>query len=119
MALLAHPFPRPRKSLPAATLPTTFLDLVPFLCAGGLALIFTALLVEDDPTDGEVLGEQHLQLGSYQWRFIGLLEKEREWPRVHTRAIMALLRFRETSRVPLPHRSLLASLASTSAGVSK
>jgi hypothetical protein len=67
---------------PPPTFPATFWDLVPFLCAGGLALIFTALLVllvEDDPNDSKVLGEQHSQLASYQRRFVGLSEKEREW----------------------------------------
>ena len=68
---------------PPPTFPATFWDLVPFLCAGGLALIFTAilvLLVEDDPNDGKVLGgEQRSHLASYQRRFVGLSEKEREW----------------------------------------
>ena len=40
---------------------TTFWKLVPLLCTGGLALIFTTLyvlLVEDDSNDDERLGEQ-------------------------------------------------------------
>jgi len=39
------------------------LDVVPFLCAGGLALIFTilfTLLAEDDPNDGNMLSERQL-----------------------------------------------------------
>jgi hypothetical protein len=46
---------------PPLTFPATFWDLVPFLCAGGLTLIFTALLVllvEDDSNDSKLLGEQ-------------------------------------------------------------
>jgi hypothetical protein len=68
---------------PPPTFPATFSDLVPFLCVGGLALIFTALLVllvDDDSTDCKVLGEQQSQLTSYQWQFVRLSEKEREWP---------------------------------------
>jgi hypothetical protein len=63
---------------PPPTFPATFADLVPFLCAGLLALIFTALLVllvDDDQTDGKLLGESQL---SYR-RFVGLSEKEPEW----------------------------------------
>jgi len=60
--------------------PATFWDLVPFFCAGDLALIFTALtlLVEDESNDSKVLGEQQSQLTSYQRRFVGLSLKERE-----------------------------------------
>jgi len=67
---------------PHPTSSKTFSDLVPILCAGGLALIFTALLVllvEDDSNDSKVLGEQRSHLASYQQRFVGLNEKEREW----------------------------------------
>jgi hypothetical protein len=67
---------------PPPTFPATFWDLVPFLCAGGLALIFTALLVllvEDDSNDSKLLGEQQSQRTSYQRRFVGLNGKEREW----------------------------------------
>ena len=55
---------------------------MPFLCAGGLVLIFTALLVllaEDHLKDSKVLGEQQLRLASYQWRFVCLSEKELLW----------------------------------------
>ena len=38
--------------LPAPALPTTFLDLVPFLFAG---YVFTILLIEDGPSDGKYL----------------------------------------------------------------
>ena len=58
---------------PPPTFLATFWDLVPFLCAGGLALIFTALLVllaEDDSNDSKVLGEQHSQLASYTQLFV-------------------------------------------------
>jgi len=61
--------------------PATFWDLVPFFCAGDLALIFTALLtllIEDESNESKVLGEQQLQLTSYQRRLVGLGEKERE-----------------------------------------
>ena len=85
-ASLAHSGSRPTMIMsnlsPPPTFPATFWDLVPFLCAGGLALIFTALLVllvEDDSSDRKVLGEQRSQLASYQRRFVGLSEKEREW----------------------------------------
>ena len=57
-------------------------DLLPFLRAGGLALIFTSLpvlLVEDNSNDSTVLSEQQSQLTSYQRRKVGLGEKEREW----------------------------------------
>jgi hypothetical protein len=67
------------------TFPATSWDLVHFLCAGGLALIFTALLVllvEDDSSDSELLGEQQSQLTSYQRRFVSLSEKEREWSKL-------------------------------------
>ena len=60
----------------------TFLDLVPFFCAGGLALTVTTLFVlltEDDPNDSKVLGKQQSQFTSYQQQFLGLSEKEREW----------------------------------------
>jgi hypothetical protein len=59
------------------TFPTTFWDLVPFL--GDLALIFTvllALLTEDDPIDGKVLGEEQSQLPRYQRRFVSQSEKD-------------------------------------------
>ena len=62
--------------------PPTFWDLVPFLCASGLAPTFTALLAlpaEDDSNDSRVLGEQRTHLASYQRRFVGMSEKEREW----------------------------------------
>jgi len=63
--------------------PATFWDPVSFFCAGDLAPIFTALLVllvEDESNDNTVLGEQQSQLTSYQRWFVGLSEKEREWP---------------------------------------
>jgi hypothetical protein len=66
---------------PLPTFPATFSDRVPFLCAGCLAPVFTALLVllaEDDSNDNKVLSEQQSQLTSYQRRFVGLREKERE-----------------------------------------
>ena len=50
-------------------------------CAGRLALLFTVLFVllaEDDSSDSKALGEQQSQFASYQWRFVGLSEKERE-----------------------------------------
>ncbi len=85
-ASLAHSYSRPTMIMstlsPPPTFPATFWDLVPFLCAGGLALIFTTLLVllvEDDSSDSKVLGEQRSHLASYQRRFVGLSEKEREW----------------------------------------
>ena len=69
---------------------------MPFQCrAGGLVLIFTALLVllaEDHLKDSKVLGEQQLRLASYQWRFVGLSEMAR------TRASMAVIPTREMSR---------------------
>jgi len=61
--------------------PATFWDLAPFFCAGDLALIFTALLallIEDESSESKVLGEQQLQLTSYQRRLVGLSEKEGE-----------------------------------------
>ena len=67
------------RTAPRPTLLATFSDLVPCLCDGGLALIFTAflvLLVQDDSKDSKVLGEQQWQLASYQQRFIGLSERE-------------------------------------------
>jgi len=57
-------------------------DLLPFLRAGGLALIFTSrlvLLVEDNSNDSTVLSEQQSQLTSYQRPKVGQSEKEREW----------------------------------------
>jgi len=48
-------------------------DLVPFFGAGDLAHIFTAplgQLVEDESNDSKVLGEQQLQLTSYQQWFV-------------------------------------------------
>jgi len=78
-------------------------DLLPFLRAGDLALIFPlllVLLVEDNSTDSTVLGEQQSQLTSYQRRFVGLSEKEREWPTVRNRATMAILPSRGLPRVP-------------------
>ena len=63
------------------TWPPTLWDLIPFLCASGYALIFTALLVllvEDDSNDSKVLGEQQSQLTSQERWIVGLTEKERE-----------------------------------------
>jgi len=58
-------------------------DLLLFLRASSLALIFNSLLVlpvESNSNDSTVLGEQQSQLTSYQCRKVGLSEKEREWP---------------------------------------
>ena len=60
---------------PPPILPATFWDIVIFLCAGGLALIFTALFVlfvEDDPNDSKNHGEQQEQeqWASYQHRAV-------------------------------------------------
>jgi len=68
---------------PLLTFSATFWDLLPFLCACGLALIFTSLLVllvEDSSNDSTVLGVQQSQVTSYQRRNVGLSEKERGWP---------------------------------------
>jgi len=87
-ALLLSPMMIKSNLSPPPTFPATFWDLVPFLCAGGLALIFTALLVllvEDDPNDSKGVGEQQSQLATHQRRFVGLSEKEREWStRLHS-----------------------------------
>jgi hypothetical protein len=88
---------------PPPTFPATFWDLVPFRWAGGLALIFTALLVllvEDDSNDSKLLGERQSQLTSFQRRFVGLSEKEREWSMLSQSSYYAILLFRGTSRVP-------------------
>ena len=95
MPSLAHSYSRLtmiRSNLsPPPTFPATFWDLVPFLCAGSLALISTALLillVEDDSSDSRVHSEQWSHLASHQRRFVGLSEKEREWS---TRFVLELL----------------------------
>jgi len=58
-------------------------DLSLFLRASSLALNFNSLLVlpvEGNSNDSTVIGGQQSQLTSYQWRKVGLSEKEREWP---------------------------------------
>jgi len=48
---------------PPSTFSATFWDLLPFLCACGLALIFASLLVllvEDNSKEGKAFGEQQL-----------------------------------------------------------
>ena len=48
----------------------TYWKFVPFLCIGGLSLIFATLytlLVEDDSTDGEMLGGQTSPYGPPVW----------------------------------------------------
>jgi hypothetical protein len=103
---------------PPPTFPATFWGLVPFLCAGGLALIFTALLVllvEDDSSDSKLLGEQQSQLTSYQRWFVGLSEKEREWSMRSQSSYYDIHPSRGTSRVPQLRSLLLPRPAATSA----
>jgi len=71
-----------RSSLSRPSFLATLSDLAPILCAGRLALIFTALLfllIEGDSSDSKALGEQQSQFASHQQRLVGLSEKEREW----------------------------------------
>jgi hypothetical protein len=54
------------RPLPAADVPRHLWDIVLFLCAGGLVLVFTVpvvLFVEDGPNDGKDLGEQSSSSG--------------------------------------------------------
>jgi hypothetical protein len=104
--------------LPAPNVPSDCLGLVPFLCAGGLALIFTALLVllvEDHSNDSKLLGEQQSQLTIFQRRFVGLSEKEREWSIRSQSSYYGYSPVRGASRAPQLRPPLPPRPAATSA----